>query len=108
VRKYEVMYIVKPMEEEATNAVIDKFSKLIAANGGTIVKTDLWGKRKLAYEIKECTEGFYVLEYVESEPACMDELDRVFKITDTVLKHMIVKSEEDEAAAPAEEAVAAE
>ena len=108
-RKYEVIFIVKPMEEEATNAVIDKFSKLIAANGGNIVKTDLWGKRKLAYEIKDCTEGFYVLNYVESEPACMDELDRVFKITDDVLKHMIVKSEEaDEAAAPAEKAEAAE
>ena len=55
-RKYEVIFIVKPMEEDATNAVIDKFSKLIADNGGTIDKEDRWGKKRLAYEIKDCTE----------------------------------------------------
>ncbi len=49
VRKYEVIFIVKPMEEDATNAVIDKFSKLIADNGGTIDKEDRWGKKRLAY-----------------------------------------------------------
>ena len=93
-RKYEVIFIVKPMEEDATNAVIDKFTKLIAANGGTIDKEDRWGKKRLAYEIKDCTEGFYELLYVTCEPECVAEVDRVMKITDEVLKHMIVKSEE--------------
>ncbi len=94
-RKYEVIFIVKPMEEDATNAVIEKFSKLISDNGGTIEKEDRWGKRRLAYEIKDNTEGFYTLLNVEAEPACMNELDRVMKITDDILKHMIVKSEEE-------------
>ena len=94
-RKYEVIFIVKPMEEDATNAVIEKFSKLISDNGGTIEKEDRWGKRRLAYEIKDNTEGFYTLMYVNAEPACMSELDRVMKITDDILKHMIVKSEEE-------------
>ncbi len=85
------------MEEEATNAVIDKFSKLIAANGGKITKEDIWGKRRLAYEIKKEIEGFYVLFYVECEPACVAECDRVMKITDEILKHMIVRSDEKEA-----------
>ena len=102
-RKYEVIFIVKPMEEEPTNAVIEKFSKLIAANGGTIDKEDRWGKKKLAYEIKDCMEGYYCLFYVSSEPSCMTEVDRVMKITDDILKHMIVKAEEPSKAEAAKE-----
>ena len=96
-RKYEVVFIIKPLEEEATNAVIEKFSKLIVANGGTIDKEDRWGKKRLAYEIKKEAEGFYVLFYVTCEPACVKECDRVMKITDEILKHMIVRSDEKEA-----------
>ena len=96
-RKYEVVFIVKPLEEEATNAVIEKFEKLIAANGGKIDKEDRWGKKRLAYEIKKEAEGFYVIFYVTCEPACVDECDRVMKITEEVLKHMIVRSDEKEA-----------
>ncbi len=94
-RKYEVIFIVKPMEEEATNAVIEKFQKLITANGGTIDKEDRWGKKRLAYEIKDCTEGYYDLLYVTCEPECVAECDRVMKITDELLKHMIVKADEE-------------
>ena len=99
-RKYEVIFIVRPLEEEATEAVIGKFSKLIANNGGTIDKEDRWGRRKLAYPIKDCADGYYCLFYVSCEPDCVKECDRVMKITDDVLKHMIVKSEgvEEEAA----------
>ena len=99
-RKYEVIFIVRPLEDEATEAVIEKFSKLIANNGGTIDKEDRWGRRKLAYPIKDCTDGFYCLFYVSCEPDCVKECDRVMKITDDVLKHMSVKSEgvEEEAA----------
>lgn len=95
-RKYEVLFIVKSLDEEATNAVIDKFAKLIASNGGEIVKEDRWGKKRLAYEIKKEVEGFYVLFYVNCEPACVNECDRVMKITDEILKHMIVRSVEKE------------
>ena len=96
-RKYEVIFIIRSMEEEATNAVIDKFSNLIAANGGTITKEDRWGKRRLAYEIKKEAEGYYVLFYVTCEPKCVAECNRVMKITDEILKHMIVRSDEKEA-----------
>ena len=94
-RKYEVIFIVKPMEEDATNAVIEKFSKLITDNGGTIDKEDRWGKKRLAYEIKDCNEGYYCLFYVTCAPECVAECDRVMKITDELLKHMIVRSNED-------------
>lgn len=96
-RKYEIIFIVKSLEEEATNNVIEKFEKLIAANGGKIDKEDRWGKKRLAYEIKKETEGFYVIFYVTCEPACVDECDRVMKITDEILKHMIVRNDEKEA-----------
>jgi len=59
--KYEVMFIVKPAEEEATNAVIEKVEALIARVGGTVEKVDRWGKRRLAYAVKKFTDGFYVL-----------------------------------------------
>ena len=94
-RKYEVIFIVKPLEEEATNAVIEKFSKLIVDNGGTIDKEDRWGKKRLAYEIKDCMDGFYCLFYVTCEPACVAEVDRVMKLNGELLKHMIVKSDEE-------------
>ncbi len=96
-RKYEVVFIIRPLEEEATNAVIEKFSKLITANGGTIDKEDRWGRKRLAYDIKKESEGYYVLFYVTCDSACVNECDRVMKITDEVLKHMIVRSDEKEA-----------
>ena len=93
-RKYEVMFIVKPLEEEATNAVITKFEMLITNNGGTIDKIDRWGKRRLAYEVKDFMDGFYVLMYFSAEPKVIKELDRVMKITEEILKHMIIREEE--------------
>lgn len=93
-RAYEVMYIVKPVEEEAFDAVVKKFDNLIAANGGAVEKTDRWGKKRLAYEIQDLTEGLYVLVDFQAEPACVKELDRVMKITDEILRHMIIRKGE--------------
>lgn len=93
-RKYEILFIVRSLDEEATNAVIEKFSKLVTDNGGIIEKEDRWGKKRLAYDIKKESEGFYVIFYTKCEPACINECDRVMKITDEVLKHMIVRSDE--------------
>ena len=93
-RKYEVIFIVKPAEEEATNAVIAKFENLIKNTGGNIEKVDRWGKRRLAYEVKDFMEGFYCLISFTAEPKTVFELDRVMKITDDLLKHMIIKEEE--------------
>jgi small subunit ribosomal protein S6 len=94
VRKYEVVFIFKVLEEEATNTVVAKFENLIKNNGGEIEKIDRWGKKRLAYEIKDVADGYYVLVHFNSEPATVKELDRVAKITEEVLKHMIVKVDE--------------
>ena len=93
-RAYEMIYIIKPLEEEATTAVVDKFKALIENNGGEIVKLDKWGKRKLAYEIDDFKDGFYVLCKYKGTAAVTQELDRVLKITDEVIKHLILKEEE--------------
>ena len=93
-RKYEVMFIVKPLEEEATNAVITKFENLINNNGGQVEKIDRWGKKRLAYIVKDFTEGFYVLVNFTAVPATILELDRIMKITEDILKFMIIKVDE--------------
>ena len=91
---YEVMYIVKPVEDEACEAVVAKFEKLITANGGNVEKTDRWGKRRLAYEIQDLNEGIYVLVTFQADAAAVKELDLVMKITDEVLRHMIIRTGE--------------
>ena len=91
---YEVMYIVKPVEEEAFEALGAKFDNLINNNGGTVEKTDRWGKRRLAYEIQDLNEGIYVLVTFQADAAAVKELDRVMKITDEVLRHMIIRKGE--------------
>lgn len=88
------MFIVKPLEEEATNAVITKFESLINNNGGQVEKIDRWGKKRLAYIVKDFTEGFYVLVNFTAVPATILELDRIMKITEDILKFMIIKVDE--------------
>ena len=91
---YEVMYIVKPIEEEAFNAVVAKFDELLTSNGATIEKTDKWGKKHLAYPIQDFNDGLYVLTTFTAESKAVNELDRVMKITDEILRHMIIKKGE--------------
>jgi len=87
---YEVVYIIDPMySEEQTAALVEKF-KTLAENNGTAVEVEEWGKRKLAYAIDYKTEGYYVLMSFASAPAFPKELDRVMRITDGIMRSMIV------------------
>lgn len=92
--KYEVMYIVKPLEDEVFETVVKKFEDLVNNNGGTVEKIDRWGKKRFAYEIQKMQEGLYVVMNFAAEAACVAELDRVMKITDELLRHMIIKEVE--------------
>ena len=97
--KYELVYIIAPdVDEEGRKALRERVNDLIVRDGGEVIKVEDWGKRRLAYDIKKESEGFYVLFYVTCEPACVAEVDRVMKITDEILKHMIVRSDEKGAA----------
>lgn len=88
--KYEtVMVLNTTLDEEALKALIEKFTALIAANG-TVESVDEWGKRRLAYPIDDENDGYYVLVQFTSEPTFPAELDRVYKITDGVLRSLII------------------
>ena len=88
VHSYETMYIVDVSKsEEETRAVVDKFKALIEANG-TVESVDEWGRRRLAYPIHDMNEGYYVLVKYTAEPHFAAELDRVFQITDGILRSM--------------------
>ena len=88
---YEAMLVFSVTKgDESVNALVEKFKALIEANG-TIDNIDDWGKRKLAYEIIYETEGYYLLVDFTSEPEFPAELDRVVKITEGVLRSLIIK-----------------
>ncbi|MHB0884809.1 MAG: 30S ribosomal protein S6 [Bacillota bacterium] len=93
-RKYEVMYIIRPdLDEEQTTAVIEKFQNLLINQGATVTKTEKWGKRRLSYELKGYLEGQYVVVQFESEPGAAAELERVMKITDEIVREMVIRQE---------------
>lgn len=93
-RKYETIFILHPsLDEEAIKANIEKFKGVIENGGGTVENVDFWGKRKLAYEIAKVNEGFYTLINFEANTELPKELDRVFRITDGVIRHIVVKQE---------------
>ena len=88
--KYETIFIVNPkLEEAAATAVVDKFKSLVEANG-TNVEVEDWGKRRLAYPINDMAEGYYVLMTFNAAAAIPAELDRIFRITDGVMRSLIV------------------
>ncbi|EMB66577.1 30S ribosomal protein S6 [Streptococcus mutans 3SN1] len=91
--KYEILYIIRPnIEEEAKNALVARFHAVLTDNGATIVESKDWEKRRLAYEIQDFREGFYHVINVETEDAhALNEFDRLSKINNDILRHMIVK-----------------
>jgi len=95
VRQYELVFIVKPdLEEEAFEALVGKVRGIAETNGAEVIKLEKWGKRRLAYEIKDYHEGFYEIMIFKGEPAVAAELDRILKITEQILRHMIVREDE--------------
>jgi len=91
--KYEVIFIINPdLDEEATKALVEKFKNLIESSA-QLESIDEWGKRRLAYPINYKNEGYYVLVNFSAGPDFPYELDRNFKITDGIMKHIIIKKE---------------
>lgn len=95
-RDYELLYIIKTeVGEEQTQAVIDRYNGILEGEGATVEKVDKWGKRKLAYTIdKKYTDGFYVLVNFKGEANAVDEADRLMKIDENLLRHMITRVDE--------------
>lgn len=90
-RKYEVMYIIRPdVEQENVQALVEKFNGIIS-NGGEVTKTDVIGKRRLAYEINKLRDGYFVLVNFNAPTEVVNELDRIMKISDEVIRSLIVR-----------------
>lgn len=95
-RAYEMMLIYSPqLDEEALNAAIERTTTLIANNSGEIEKVDIWGKRRFAYEINDQTDGFYVVIDFKAESGATSEVERILKITEEVVRYLLVRREEE-------------
>lgn len=89
---YELLYILNnELADEAKEALIEKLNAVVTANGGTVDSVDKWGTRRLAYPINYKNEGYYVLVNFTAAATLPDELERVMRITDGVIRFMIVK-----------------
>ena len=93
-RHYEVMVILDPELEERTVAPsLDTFLNVIRTSGGSVEKVDVWGRRRLAYEIKKKSEGIYAVIDLQSDPAAVAELDRQLNLTESVLRTKVLRPE---------------
>ena len=91
--KYESVIIINPnIEAEGVKALVDKFSGLINENGN-VVSVEEIGKKKLAYEIKKNKEGNYIVFKFEADPSLIKELERVYRITDDIIKFIVIKKD---------------
>ena len=94
-RKYEIMYIIRPnMDEEARQALVERFNNILKENGAEITSVKEWGKRRLAYEIKKYRDGHYMIVNVVSEPKAVQEFDRLARISDDIIRHIVVREDE--------------
>ena len=90
--KYENVFIANPdLTEDAAKALLEKFTGIITSNGGIIDNVSEWGKKKLAYPIEDYTEGYYYVVNFTSAANLPAELDRVYNITDGILRSLVVK-----------------
>jgi small subunit ribosomal protein S6 len=93
VRHYELMIILDPELEERTIAPsLDRFLTVVTNSGGT-VKTEIWGRRRLSYEIKKNAEGIYAIVDIQAEPAAVAELDRQLNLNESVLRTKLMRPE---------------
>jgi small subunit ribosomal protein S6 len=96
-RKYELVYVVSPdATDEQVAELHTQVEAIVQRMNGQLEKTDNWGRRKLAYEIGRHKEGTYVLEVINGDGELMKEIDRRFKVTDLIIRHLVVRVDEEQ------------
>jgi small subunit ribosomal protein S6 len=96
-RTYELMFIVRPdMTDEDLDKLISTLQSVVPASGGTVVKVDKMGKRRLAYTVRRFHDGLYVLMVVEGGGAAIHELERRLRVTEPVIKFLTVRIDEEQ------------
>ena len=100
-RDYEILYIVRAdLDDDKVQDIIKRVNTLIERAGGSVERTNVWGKRKLAYEVKHQKEGSYVLQDFQIGPDRVPELEAALKITEEVLRHLVVRKPDKPTPAP--------
>jgi small subunit ribosomal protein S6 len=95
VRTYEALYIVHPeVKDDEIQTIAKNVETLVTDNGGAIVRSEIQGKRKLAYEVKRCTEGCYVLLRFQAEPPFITKLETYFRLTEAIIRSLVVYFDE--------------
>ena len=97
-RAYEILYIVRPdMEEDAVKQLVERFDEVLTSNGAEIIESKEWGKRRLAYEIEDYKDGLYQIVKLDADDSkAVDEFDRLAKISNDIIRHIVVRDEERE------------
>ena len=99
-RRYETIFIASPtLTDEQSDELVKQYEGIIAEQGGELLKTDKWGRKKLAYEIQKFSEGYYTLFQMNAGPKLVAELERRFRNNDAVIKFMSVRLDEEAKAA---------
>lgn len=94
-RTYEALYIVVPdLEDDAIQTIVKEVESLVENNGGTIVRSETWGRRKLAYPVKKHSDGCYVLLRFQASPEVLPRLDNYFRLSEQVIRNMTVYFDE--------------
>jgi small subunit ribosomal protein S6 len=94
-RRYEVMVILDPeLEERTVEPSLDQYLNIVRTDGGTVEKLDIWGRRKLAYDIKKKAEGIYAVIDLTAEPAVVKELDRQLTLNESVLRTKVLRPDQ--------------
>ncbi len=93
-RRYEVMVILDPDLEERTVAPsLDQYLNVVRQDGGSVESVDVWGRRRMAYEIQKKTEGIYAVIELDAEPATVKELDRQLTLNESVMRTKVIRPE---------------
>jgi small subunit ribosomal protein S6 len=91
-RAYELMVIIDPeVEERTVEPQLDKFLNVIRTDGGTVDKVEVWGRRRLSYEIKKNAEGIYAVINLQAEPATVKEFDRQLTLNESILRTKVLR-----------------
>jgi len=95
VRTYETLYILRPeLQDEEAEAIAQNIESQITADGGSIVHSEIWGKRRLAYEVQKCSEGYYILVRFTATPEFVERLENHFRLTDAVIRYLLLHFDE--------------
>lgn len=94
-RTYEALYIIRPeVSDDDVQTISKDVESMVTAAGGVIVRSEIWGKRRLAYEVQKCVEGNYVLLRFEGEPEFVARLENYYRLTDSIIRYLVVHFDE--------------